>query len=280
MNSCLGRQQKSTKFNPLKGELTPHWTQPLSSNIGLLNIEDLWPAKMHLESFYITCLCVTPVLRSRGLIYKPEEKERRVAANARHSADGLEWPGGEQKGYWVMEGYWWQHQGTAICQQQYLVFPSPHPVNPSGGAFCVTVRWHADRSLTDKHRTPRHRALLAFPLRVYSFPSTYRVPGQDPVLVLLFPVASVDVETVLLQFLSAQGEALGGVFSLLHSLYAPKSFLLVIISSRTNSCLQGLRKGREKTEKISWKVDLWAAKPVGHIVLLIQILHSLNILLP
>lgn len=186
VNSCLGRKQKGTKFNPLKGELTPHWTQPLSSNIGLLNIEDLWPAKMHLESFYITCLCVTPVLRSRGLIYKPEEKERRVAANARHSADGLEWPGGEQKGYWVMEGYWWQHQGTAICQQQYLVFPSPHPVNPSGGAFCVTVCWHADRSLTDKHRTPRHRALLAFPLRVYSFPSTYRVPGQDPVLVLCF----------------------------------------------------------------------------------------------
>lgn len=141
VNSCLGRQQKGTKCNPLKRELTPYWTQPLSSNIGLLNIGDLWSAKMHLMSFYITCFCVTPALRSRGLIYKPEEKERHVAANARHSADGLQWPGGEQKGYWVMESSWWQHQGTVIRQQQHLVFPSQHPGNPSGGDFCETTCW-------------------------------------------------------------------------------------------------------------------------------------------
>lgn len=69
VNSCLGRQQKGTKFNPLKGELTPHWTQPLSSNIGLLNIRGPVTCKNALGEFlYNLLMCHTSVEVKRAYI--------------------------------------------------------------------------------------------------------------------------------------------------------------------------------------------------------------------
>lgn len=70
----------------------------------------------------------------------------------------------------------------------------------------------------DNHRAPRHCELLTLPLRVYSFPSAF-IDCQGKILYLYsISSASVDVGAVLLQFLSAQGEILRGVFSLLCSL--------------------------------------------------------------
>lgn len=204
---------------------------------------------MHLETLYVTCLCVTPVSRSTGLIYKPDKKERRVATNARHAANGIEWPRGEQKGYWGMESCWRQHRGTRIHQQQHLLFHIQHPGSASGGAFCETMG----------HTVPTVQTIP--PWITTQLPGTGRSwhppqglffsfclwsPRAGSRTCTLFPVASVDVETVLLHFLSAQGETQGGVFSLLHSLQVLKCFFLVIASSKDQPLPVGLREGRER----------------------------------
>lgn len=205
------RYHGTVRSNPLRGDLTQCWTQPPSSNIGLWIIGALWSAKMHLESLYVTCLCVTPVSRSTGLMYKPDEKEKCVATNARHPANGIKWPGGEQKGYWAMESYRWQHRGPRIRRQQHLVFHIHNPDSASGAAFCETAGHMAPTVQTAPPWTTMQlpgtgRSWRLPPTRVYSFPYAYGVPGQDPIPALFFqqPVA--------------QGETLGGVFSILHSL--------------------------------------------------------------
>lgn len=198
---------------------------------------------MHLESLYVTCLCVTPVSRSTGLIYKPDKKERRVATNARHAANGIEWPRGEQKGYWGMESCRWQHWGTRIPQQQHLLFHIQHPGSPSGVGHMVptvqTIPPWITRQLPGAGRSWHPPWGLFFFFCLWS-PRA----GSHPCA--LFPVASVDVETVLLRFLSAQGETQGGVFSLLHSLQVLKCFFLVIASSKDQLLPVGLREGRER----------------------------------
>ena len=115
---------------------------------------------MHPESVYATCFCVTPVSRSTGLIYKPEEKERCVATNARHAANGVEWPRGEQQGYWPMENYRWQQRGTMVRQHQHLVFHIQHPGCHSGGAFCKTAGHTVPAVQTAPPWTPHSSSVL------------------------------------------------------------------------------------------------------------------------
>lgn len=156
------RYHSIIRSNPLKGDLTQCWTQPPSSNIGLWIIGDLWSVKMHLESLYVTCLCVTPVSRSTGLIYKLEEKERHVATNAWHAANGIEWPGGRPEGLLSNE-----ELILPMAVPRYKDTPTPPPCLSypapwqslgrsflwNGGAHSANC---ADRSPVDNHAAPRH----------------------------------------------------------------------------------------------------------------------------
>lgn len=170
------RYHSIIRSNPLKGDLAQSWTQPPSSSIGLWIIGHLWPAKMHLGSLYVTCLCDTPISRSTGLIYKPEGKKRHVATNAWQAANGIEWHRGEQKGHWVMERYWWQHWGTRICQQQ---ISNPAPWQSLRRSFLWNGRTHgAECADHSPQITTQFLCTAGLPPEVYSFLSAYRVPGQ------------------------------------------------------------------------------------------------------
>lgn len=194
------RYHSTVRTNPLKRDLTQCWIQPPSSNTGLWIIGDLWHTNTHLESLYVTCLCVTPVSRPTGVIYIPEEKERCAATNARHAANGIEWLRGEQKGYRVTECYGWQHRGTRTCQKQHLIFHIQHHSRPSGGAFCETV---GHTVLTLQAVSPW--IIMLLPGAGHSWPPSQALffsfffwsPRAGSCTHALFPVTNVDVGTAL-----------------------------------------------------------------------------------
>lgn len=150
-------------------------------------------------------------------LYKPEEKERHVAAmpdTLLMDLSGLVGSRGATE--------WWRAAGDSTKVQQYA----------NNSLSLLARAWQSFR----------RRFLWSHVLTMQTIPSwaTTELPGTGNsslspsgfilfLLLLLiaragsctctlFPVASVDVGAVLLQFLSAQGEILGGIFSLLCSL--------------------------------------------------------------